>query len=302
VNVDPIRQTVTVHGGIDHAFAVFTDGVGGWWPVRNHSIGEDEIDTIVIEGHVGGRVLERWRDGREQPWGEVTAWDPPHRVAMTWHPNPNVVATAVEVVFEALGPASTRVQLVHSGWERLSPDDVPGRRDHYEQGWPAVLAAFGRHAADPDCHRAFARQTNQLVWALLAMDHRSADDNDTMLDAAHTSAYHWAAVGGPVEATRAQWLLSNVHAVLGRGRAASHHARRALDVCSAHGIGDFDLAYAYEAMGRAAAVSGDADDAACWRTRAAEAATAIAEPEDRALFESDLALGPWQPVGADQPA
>lgn len=165
-----------------------------------------------------------------------------------------------------------------------------------------MLAEYGRGAADPDCHRAFARQANQLVWALLAREDRRADQDDAMLDAAHASAYHWAAVGGRVEETRAQWLLSHVHAVLGRGEPATHHAVRALAVCEAEGIGDFDLAYAYEAMGRAAAVSGDIDAATRWRSWAAAAAAAIADPEDRALFEADLAVGPWEPIGAGQPA
>ncbi|HEX4830710.1 MAG TPA: hypothetical protein VH478_06410 [Trebonia sp.] len=33
---------------------------------------------------VGGRVHETWDDGTEVDWGEVLAWSPPERFAMTW--------------------------------------------------------------------------------------------------------------------------------------------------------------------------------------------------------------------------
>lgn len=296
MTLEPIHQTVTVHCGIERAFEVFTTGIGGWWPTRGHSMGEDKVETIVLEGRVGGRIRERWRTGEEASWGEVTVWDPPRRLALSWRPNPSAPApTDVEVTFEALSAASTRVALTHSGWERFA-EAGPEKRDQYEQGCPQVLAAFGRGASDPECQRAFARQTNQLVWTLLSDDHRTPEVDDAMLDAAHASAYHWSTVGAAVEATRAQWLISQVNAVLGRPAAATHHAARALQVCEAAGLGDFDIAYAYEAVARAAALGGDAETAASWRAKAAEAGAAIAADEDRVLFESDLAAGPWASV------
>lgn len=296
MTLEPIHQTVTVHCGIAHAFDVFTTRMGDWWPARGHSMGEDQIETIVIEGRVGGRIFERWRNGEEASWGEVTVWDPPRRLALSWMPNPTApAATEVDVEFEAVSDASTRVRLTHSAWERFG-EAGPEKRDQYEQGWPQVLAAFVGRATDPECQRAFARQTNQLVWSLLADEERSPEADDHMLDAAHASAYHWSVVGGDVEAVRAQWLISHVNAVLGRPVAATHHAALALSICERAGLGDFDLAYAYEGVARAAAVGDDGDTAATWRAKAADAGGLIAADEDRTLFEADLVAGPWEPL------
>jgi hypothetical protein len=66
-----------------------------------------------------------------------------------------------------------------------------------------------------------------------------------------------------------------------------------MQVCEDNGIGDFDLAYAYEAMARVASVSGDRSGTDQWRARATRAGDEIADSEDKALFLTDLADGPW---------
>jgi hypothetical protein len=77
-----------------------------------------------------------------------------------------------------------------------------------------------------------------------------------------------------------------------------HHARRASEIVAAGGDGfeDWDAAAAAEAMARALAVAGDvagdAAGAAVWRTRAAAALETIADAEDRAVIEADLATLP----------
>ena len=60
-------------------------------------------------------------------------------------------------------------------------------------------------------------------------------------------------------------------------------------VCESAGIGDWDLAYAYEALGRAASAAGDATAATEWRERARTAGEAIPDPEDRDHFDEDFA-------------
>lgn len=146
-------------------------------------------------------------------------------------------------------------------------------------------------------HRVHAVATNYLVWDLLGAESRTPDDDQRMVHAAHASAHHWRLAGESLHQARAEWLISRVYAVLGRAEAARHHAARSLAICEDHGIGDFDLAYAYEAVARAEAAAGEVAAATEWRRRAAEAGNAIANPEDKEIFDGDFAAGPW--FGAD---
>jgi hypothetical protein len=74
-----------------------------------------------------------------------------------------------------------------------------------------------------------------------------------------------------------------------------HHARRVLELCQENGIGDFDLAFAYEALARAHAVGGDAGQAREYTDRALAAAGDIADDEERDLVLADLETVPGQP-------
>jgi uncharacterized protein YndB with AHSA1/START domain len=102
--------------------------------------GPDPVDC-AIEPRVGGRVFERAADGRETLWGTVLAYDPPHRLAFSW-----VVELSagqeqlVEIRFTA-EDSGTRVELTHSGWEKLG-DAAASQRERYDRGWGTV---FERH-------------------------------------------------------------------------------------------------------------------------------------------------------------
>jgi hypothetical protein len=113
-----------------------------------------------------------------------------------------------------------------------------------------------------------------------------------MLHMAHASRYHWGEVGSPVNRSRGEWQCSRVYAVLGRGEPALYHARRGLQICQQHGIGDFDLAFAYESLARAHAVAGDAEQARDWAGQARSSAADITSSEDRSLVLADVATIP----------
>ena len=104
-------------------------------------------------------------------------------------------------------------------------------------------------------------------------------------------AYHWgeAPECRPENLARGEWLISRVYCVLGRAEPALWHARRCLEWVEEAGVGDWDLAYAYEALARASAVAGDAAAAGEWRARARQAGDAIGDPEDREHFDEDFA-------------
>ncbi len=62
-----------------------------------------------------------------------------------------------------------------------------------------------------------------------------------------------------------------------------------MSICQEHGLGDFDLAYAHEARARALKALGD--DVAAAHSWDAAKSVPIADPEDQAILESDLAVG-----------
>ncbi len=138
-------------------------------------------------------------------------------------------------------------------------------------------------------HRRLGVDLFNHTWTLLEKPDRTPAEDDELLHATHASAYHWSRVGAPENLARAEWQVSRVNAVLARGEAALHHAQRCLDHCLEHGIGDWDLAYAYEALARAHKVAGDEAEYRRNLELAREAGTRIAEGDDREHLERDLA-------------
>jgi hypothetical protein len=141
---------------------------------------------------------------------------------------------------------------------------------------------------DPHLQRTAAVDLFNYAWTLLEKPDRSVRDDDLMIDAAHASRFLWEDVGEPVNHARGEWQISRVYAVIERSEPALYHARRCLEICEEHDIGDFDLAYAYEALARAHAVAGEDDEAALYLERAQEAGENIADKENREHFMHDL--------------
>jgi hypothetical protein len=146
-------------------------------------------------------------------------------------------------------------------------------------------------------HRRLAVDLFNEVWRLLELPSRTAAEDDRMMHAGHASRHHWGEIGEPVNFARGEWQVSRVYAVLGRAEPALYHARRCLSICEEHGIGDFDIAFAHEAIARAAAVAGDAALRDHHLALARTLGEQIAEDDDRELLFNDLATVPGAPSG-----
>ena len=135
----PLLMSFDVACSAEHAFRVWTDRIGTWWPPDHTATGQ--ADLIVLQGSVGGRIYERTADGVEHDWGQVTVWEPPARLVYQWHlRRDRTDATEVEIRFVAAG-AVTRVEIEHQGWERLGPDGAQWR-DRNQAGWTSLLPHF----------------------------------------------------------------------------------------------------------------------------------------------------------------
>jgi hypothetical protein len=143
----PLRKNVEVTWPPETAFRRFTAEMATWWPLRSHSVAGERARSVVFESHVGGRIYEIADDGSTCTWGTVLAWEPPDRVEFTFHPGRGEdVAQNVEVRFVRVG-TGTRLELTHTGWERLGRK-ARLARPGFNVGWSYVLDLWAaRHGA-----------------------------------------------------------------------------------------------------------------------------------------------------------
>jgi len=141
VKIEPVEKHIKVGLNQEAAFRLFTEGLDKWWPLATHSVGDDQAETCVFEGHVGGRIYETMKDGNQAEWGKVLVWEPFGKVVFTWYPGRTPdTAQEVTVTFREIS-RGTQVELVHTGWDKLGEKAQAGR-EGYDFGWDFVLANY----------------------------------------------------------------------------------------------------------------------------------------------------------------
>lgn len=151
VSIAPVRKTIRVKASQAHAFAVFTSGLGRWWP-RKATIGTPPLKNVVMETRLSGRWYEESEDGSQANVGNILVWEPPHKFVVSWDINSNwkpdtTVSSEVEVRFIADGPDATLVELEHRNFERMGAEAGASMRKDVDGGWPGILEHF-RQAAE----------------------------------------------------------------------------------------------------------------------------------------------------------
>ena len=147
-----VRTSVEVEAPAEHAFRVFTEGIGSWWDPGHHIL-DGELAEMVFEPYAGGHILDRGTDGSECRWATVLAYEPPVRVCFSWNinlqwqieTNPER-CSEVEITFTPLGPGRTRVVLTHRHLDRHG-DGWENMRDAVGSGWS--LDGFAKAAGQP---------------------------------------------------------------------------------------------------------------------------------------------------------
>ena len=144
-----VHASIVVDAPIERAFQVFTQDFGRFKPAEHNMLGV-EIAETVFEPRVGGHLYDRGVDGSECRWARVLAYEPPHRVVLSWDVSPQWQVEADpaktsewEVRFVAETSQRTRVEIEHrnldrhgGGWEGVR-DGVGG-----DQGWPLYLSRY----------------------------------------------------------------------------------------------------------------------------------------------------------------
>lgn len=138
--IEPLRMSFDVDRAPAAVFRVWTANFAQWWPT-SHTVGGTGDVEVVLEPRLGGRIFERAPDGAVHEWGEITRWEPPHRLGYLWHlRRDRADATDVDIRFVAR-EGGTRVEIEHRGWERLGADG-PGWREANKGGWSGLLPHF----------------------------------------------------------------------------------------------------------------------------------------------------------------
>lgn len=246
-------------------------------------------------------------DGRPAVDGIIEELDPPRWLVMTWHVLYDAAMSEeppsrVEWIVEPVGDGLTRLRLEHGDlarspltWANVKDGWVyvlDGLKTVIETGesLPPMTAEFAPiEDAAGEWHRAQGIECNNSTWEMIEAE-RTPENDEEMLRRAYAAAYHWARAvrRGPANDARAAWLLAKVQLLAGQPELSLRYADRCMALCQEHGLADFDLAYAHEARARALKALGD--DIAAAQSWGMAKSVPIADPEDQAILDADLAV------------
>ena len=131
-------------------------------------------------------------------------------------------------------------------------------------------------------HRRFAAAANNRAWDLSERIRTPAEDQE-MLTAAHTSAWHWTKVGSELNRMRATMLLAEVHALLGFGQSALAYAEEMREYFMRVGAPDWEAAFVHVVHAHAASAAGEIEKHRASYTLAAAAIEAVSNEEERRM-------------------
>ncbi len=114
-------MTVPLSADAAHAFSVYV--AGSWWP-SIWSTDPEHLDRLVVQPRVGGRVLARYDDGREEDWGEVLDYQPGRRLEHTFsYAHTSGVPSRVVAEFVDRSEGGCDLVFRHTGWTEENEQD-----------------------------------------------------------------------------------------------------------------------------------------------------------------------------------
>ena len=137
-------------------------------------------------------------------------------------------------------------------------------------------------------HRHFSVECFNRAWDLIEKPDRTAADDEAMLLTASASLWHWTERADHKDQNLSigHWQLSRVYSLLGRGDDAMRHAEQSLQYAA--GSPPFYIAYAHEAIARAALVQSNRP---LWQAHlglAQAIGATVSDAGERAMLEADL--------------
>ena len=140
--------------------------------------------------------------------------------------------------------------------------------------------------------RRLASQANNRAWTLSEMAHRSAEEDEEMLQAAHAAMYLWKMAGNASNHAHAAQLLAHAYALLKLPVPAAHYLRKSLPYFEQHDSAPWELAFAQAVAANVAAAQGNAAAHGRHYSQAQAAAAQITDPQTREMFAATLRVVP----------
>jgi len=138
-------------------------------------------------------------------------------------------------------------------------------------------------------HRYFAPHFFNRAWDYIEKANRAPEDDERMIGLAHASLCHWRERPDLTERSLSvgYWQLSRAYAIAGR----PDEARRYGELSLRHAAGEpaFYVAYAHEAIARAAKLGDDQPTYRSHLAKAAELFAGVSDDAEREALQKDLA-------------
>jgi len=150
-------------------------------------------------------------------------------------------------------------------------------------------------AKNPDfdlqaAHRYFATYCFNQTWDYIDRPGLTSQEEEVMLSLSLISLWHWTQRQDctPTNLSVGYWQVARVFALLRQADNARHYGELCLEASQMDGVEPFYKGYAYEALARAEAVSGDRRQKDHFILMARQAAAEVMEAEDRNQLLKDL--------------
>lgn len=139
-------------------------------------------------------------------------------------------------------------------------------------------------------HQIFSVDCFNEAWELMDKIHRTPEEDDQMLRLSLTSLWHWSqrADCTPKAMSVGYWQVARIFALLGQADMARRYGLLSLNSALVNRLPPFYLGYAYEALARAEAMSGNAVQAKFYLDKANNASDGVSDEQSKRQLLAEL--------------
>ena len=136
--------------------------------------------------------------------------------------------------------------------------------------------------------RRLASQANNRAWTLAEMLHRSPEEDEEMLDAAHAAMYFWKMVGKPSNHAHAALLLAHAYALLKRPESAAQYLNKSFPHLTHRDCAPWEQAFAHAVAANVASAEGNVAAYDSHYSEAIAAASHMTDAKTKERFDATL--------------